>query len=139
MGDKQFSESLVLHDDSIAVGHAGCVELLQSKYLLFEGLDVHFLALSVRPGGGLGSGIWRQDGGQTTYLCACLLSSCLRVKAGLLSGLGPRRLGGAPSESVQGMNVCYKFVRVSGAHTFGLLLVETEVLQETKVGKRTSF
>lgn len=34
---------------------------------------------------------------QMTYLCACLFNSCLLVKAGLLSGLGPRRLAGCPS------------------------------------------
>jgi len=32
-----------------------------------------------------------------TNLCACLLSSWRRVKAGLLSGFGPLRLGGWPS------------------------------------------
>jgi hypothetical protein len=31
------------------------------------------------------------------YLCAWRFSSCRRVRAGLLSGLGPRRLGAAPS------------------------------------------
>jgi hypothetical protein len=39
---------------------------------------------------------WKLKNGGTD-LCACLLSSCRRVKAGLLSGFGPLRLGGWPS------------------------------------------
>lgn len=35
-----------------------------------------------------------------TCLCACLLSSCRRVRAGLLSGFGPLRLGSWPSASL---------------------------------------
>lgn len=31
------------------------------------------------------------------YLCACLLSSCRRVRAGFESGFGPRRFGLSPS------------------------------------------
>lgn len=38
------------------------------------------------------------DGGDDQlYLCACRLSSCLRVRAGLLSGFGPRLFAGCPS------------------------------------------
>ena len=35
-----------------------------------------------------------------SYLCACLLSSCRLVSAGLLSGFGPRLFGGCPSDRV---------------------------------------
>lgn len=33
----------------------------------------------------------------SSYLCACLFNSCLLVRAGLLSGFGPRRFAGCPS------------------------------------------
>lgn len=71
------------------------------------------------------------------YLCACLLSSCRRVKAGLLSGLGPRRFGVWPSAYTS------EFTRKTPKDkaaclvmllTFGLFLGVGETFQERKAG-----
>ena len=68
-----------------------------------------------------------------TNLCACLLSSWRRVKAGLLSGLGPLRLGGWPSLKV---SVNYPRVITMQIHTLGLLLVTAEIFEEVELAQR---
>lgn len=89
------------------------IDLFQPQDFVFEGLDVELLALPVgsaascqfrertkrKPKGrtiwGTGSSTPKKV--RATDLCACLFSSCRRVRAGLLSGFGPLRFGGWPS------------------------------------------
>ena len=47
MGQKEFLETLVLVDDSIAIGNARSVEFLETEHFVFESLDVHLLAFSM--------------------------------------------------------------------------------------------
>lgn len=47
VGQEEFSETLVLVDDSVAIGYARSVEFLEAEHFMFESLDVHFLTFSV--------------------------------------------------------------------------------------------
>lgn len=78
---------VLLHYRLFLLNLAG-VDFLELHDLLLQGFDVHLFTLAMGPRG-------QHDGEKTsvTNLCACRLSSWRRVKAGLLSGLGPRFLG----------------------------------------------
>jgi len=54
---------------------------------------------------GLSAGAPRRWWRDPAYRCACRLSSCLRVWAGLLSGFGPLRFAGCPSNCI---SLCLK-------------------------------
>jgi hypothetical protein len=47
MGQKEFLETLVLIDDSVAIGDARSIKFLETKHFVFESLDVHLLAFSM--------------------------------------------------------------------------------------------
>lgn len=92
---KEISELPILIGNLVFLLDGAGVYLLELHNFLLEGLDVNLLSFTV-------SSMIRkkQHNGSTIryiYLCACLFSSCRRVRAGLLSGFGPRRLDGWPS------------------------------------------
>jgi hypothetical protein len=74
-------------------------DLLEPENFIFQCLYVELFTLAVRPAGRGLAGVALVGHTPTpSHLCACRLSSCRLVKAGLLSGLGPRRFCGCPSE-----------------------------------------
>ncbi len=94
------SQLPVLFGQSLLVLRDIAVELLEPEDFVLEGLDVELFSLPM----GAARGDRRSEGtatsaqiGDVTYRWACRLSSCRLVRAGLLSGFGPRRLGGLPS------------------------------------------
>jgi len=106
LGQESLQLAILLGEPVLVLGDVG-VDLLQAKDLILEGLDVELLAFAV--GAVSHSSIVSQqcirakasDTMQKAYRWACLFNSCLLVSAGLLSGLGPRRLGGLPSRVVR--------------------------------------
>lgn len=68
------------------------------------------------------------------HLCACLFSSCRRVKAGLLSGLGPLLLGGCPSGCIISPALIPGH---RSSRTSRCLLLPRQILKETEIGKWT--
>lgn len=73
------------------------VDFLELHDLLLQRFDVPFLPFAVGSGESIRYGSLQEGGKPHKYLWACLFSSWRRVKAGLVSGLGPLLFGGWPS------------------------------------------
>lgn len=96
----------ILLDEFLLVLRDIAVNLFQTEYLILKSFDVEFFSLSVCPTrdtlSAQGKRGMERHGMMDvmlilTYRWACRFNSCRLVRAGLLSGFGPRRFGGCPS------------------------------------------
>lgn len=103
LGPCRLDYFVLLLDFDICVGDLVHVGFLQSPNFGLQRPHILFLALAM--GSAAVSHCCRLRIHYHPYLCAWRFSSCRRVKAGLLSGLGPRRLGVWPSGDCQRLEI----------------------------------
>lgn len=101
MRNQDFLQPAVFLKVKLFLVDGGFVEASPISNVVFELFDVALFALPMSSLNGQKSpfiaSMW------AIYLCACLLSSCRRVRAGLLSGFGPLLFCGCPSITVASM------------------------------------